>query len=365
MKNITQNYSKFLLCLLVILAIFCNALALTPNSYIQEEVECAETGKSQQEKNDDLLVEAAISNDINTLNRIFVSKIFSAKAKNEAFFLALVMGNVETVKLLIDKRVDINMDFLKSGVGNGNPFFASTPVMVAVALGHREILSILIKKGAKVNVKNEDGYKAADMLVLTKYYNPDNYKSVFSLLTKAKATPSKRKSELQERFQDKLGETSDATEKLLSITSDNTYNINAIKSLIIAGADVNAKNESGRTPLINCFVEFSGSDDYFVVFSALYGCKNIVKLLINSGADINQQDDEGKTALIYAIALFDSEGIGYTAPIIKDLLNAGADINLKDKDEKSALDYASDSESPYIRELFGLSAEPDKSEDSE
>lgn len=362
MKNI-----RVFLSIIIILSIFCNTLALTTNSYIQEEVECAETGKSQKEKNDDLLVEAAINNDINTLNRIFVSKIFSAKAKNEAFFLAIVMGNIETVKLLIDKRVDINMNFLKAGVGNGNPFFASTPVMAAVVLGHSEILSMLIKAGAKVNVKNEDGYSPMDMLALTKYYNPDSYKSVFSLLTKAGAIYSNRRSALEEKSENlaKIDNTSNKTEALLETAGNNFYSINTVKSLIAAGADVNAKDESSRTPLINCLVEFSGSDDYFFVFSALYGCRNVVKLLINSGADVNQQDERGKTALIYAVALFDDEGVGYTAPIIKDLLNAGADINLKDKNGNSALDYASDSESPYVRELFGLSTEPDKSEDSE
>ncbi|MFY9222633.1 MAG: ankyrin repeat domain-containing protein [Blastocatellia bacterium] len=359
MKNI-----KVFLSIVIILSIFCNTLALTPNSYIQEEVECAETGKSEQEKNDDLLSEAVINNDINTLNRIFASKIFSAKGKNEAFFLALMMGNVEAVKLLIDNGINVNMDFNKAGVGNGNPFFASTPVMAAVALGHSEILSILIKKGAKVNIKNEDGYSPMDMLVLTKYYSPSAYKVILSSLTKAGATFSKKKNRLEEKFQNlaKIDDASDKTEALLETTGNNFYSINTVKNLIAAGADVNAKDVSSRTPLINCLVEFSGSDDYFFVFSALYGCRNIVKLLIDSGADVNQQDDEGKTALIYAITIFDD--LGYI-PIIKDLLNAGADINLKDKDEKSALDYASESESPYIRELFGLSAKSNETEDCE
>lgn len=362
MKNI-----RVFLSIIIILSIFCNTLALTPNRYIQEEIECAETGKSQKEKNDDLLVEAAINNDINTLNRIFVSKIFSDKGKNEAFFLALIIGNVEAVKLIIANGADINMDFYKAKVGNGNPFFASTPVMVAVVLGHSEILSTLIKKGAKLKVKNEDGYNLADLLALTQYYNPNSYKSISSSLTKAGVISTKKKNRLQEKFQNfsKIDPVTDKTEALLEATSDNSYNINTVKTLINQGANVNAKDESGKTPLINCLTEFSGSDDYFFVFSALYGCRNVVKFLINSGADVNQQDEEGKTVLIYALSLFDSEEIVYTLPIIKDLINAGADINLKDKNGNSALDYASDSESPYVRELFGLSTEPDKSEDSE
>ena len=53
------------------------------------------------------------------------------------------------------------------------------------------------------------------------------------------------------------------------------------KSNLAAGADVNAKDEDGRTPLLN----------------ALSGPKEIIELLIAKGADVNAQDDVGFTPL--------------------------------------------------------------------
>jgi len=80
--------------------------------------------------------------------------------------------------------------------------------------------------------------------------------------------------------------------------------------LINAGADVNAKDNYGTTPLI---------------FAAISGSTEIMAALIDKGADVNAKDYMGRTALI---EVFNSEN-EHTAEIIQTLIEAGADVNAK------------------------------------
>lgn len=70
---------------------------------------------------------------------------------------------------------------------------------------------------------------------------------------------------------------------LFKAVNDNDFGL-ALKSLtpsifnLIKGADVNAKNKSGNTPLI---------------IASEKGSKNMIQLLIDRGADINLRDKSG------------------------------------------------------------------------
>ena len=61
--------------------------------------------------------------------------------------------------------------------------------------------------------------------------------------------------------------------------------IEGVKRHLADGADVNAKNDFGSTPLIA---------------AALKGHKEIAELLISEGADVNAKNDRGQTPLDWA-----------------------------------------------------------------
>jgi ankyrin repeat protein len=84
--------------------------------------------------------------------------------------------------------------------------------------------------------------------------------------------------------------------------------IQKVTELIAQGADVNAKDSHGATPLM---------------FAALMERTETAKLLIEKGADVNAKDPEGWTPLIFATRVGQAE-------IAKLLLEKGADVNAKD-----------------------------------
>ncbi|MBI4748614.1 MAG: ankyrin repeat domain-containing protein [Acidobacteria bacterium] len=98
------------------------------------------------------------------------------------------------------------------------------------------------------------------------------------------------------------------------------------KYLVRYGADVNARNQVGTTPLMYAMLQ----DKTF-----------IPKLLIAGGADVNAADQWGRTALM--IAAFEGK-----PKFIKLLIKTGAKVEFKDQFGKTALDYASDAESKSV-----------------
>ncbi len=86
--------------------------------------------------------------------------------------------------------------------------------------------------------------------------------------------------------------------------------------LLDAGADPNAQNDAGITPL------------------HLAGYPEMVQLLVRRGADINVRSNDGRTPLLVQAA--EAEGI----EPMEALLRLGADAKATDKQGRSALDIA-------------------------
>jgi ankyrin repeat protein len=100
-------------------------------------------------------------------------------------------------------------------------------------------------------------------------------------------------------------------------------NIEAVKQAIDDGADVNAKDGPGWTPL----------------HLAAHGNKEVVELLIVEGANVNAKNVDGLTPLFGAAVLGKNE-------IVELLIAKGADVNAKNDDGKTSLDWATHPDNP-------------------
>jgi ankyrin repeat protein len=103
---------------------------------------------------------------------------------------------------------------------------------------------------------------------------------------------------------------------LMYLTSE--ANVELIRDLIVAGADLNAHNESGETPLMRAVAHSSFS---------------VAKELIDAGADINARDESGNTLLMDAVQNNDPE-------VLKFLLSAGLPVDSTNDNGETALTLA-------------------------
>ncbi|WP_409152637.1 ankyrin repeat domain-containing protein [Fretibacterium fastidiosum] len=118
-------------------------------------------------------------------------------------------------------------------------------------------------------------------------------------------------------FAGQASATDTKTEDLLAIADG--ARPERVRQLIQAGADVNAKNEYGWTPLM---------------IAAIENTPEVLKVLIEAGADVNAKDRNGLTPLMHAA------GHNTNPEVLKVLLEAGADAKAKNNEGKTALDCA-------------------------
>ena len=182
-------------------------------------------------------------------------------------------GAAPTVKFLLDHGANPNP--------NGNPFGESSPLVEAATAGDAEIMKLLIDRGASV--------KTAGQPALTMAVTVRCAECLSLLIAGGPERPA-------------------LTGSLAEITA--LGDIDAVRVLLDKGADVNAFDPFGRTPLM-----YAAISDLLPV--------DVVKLLIERGADVNavnrhkQAGDTGWTVLDIAR----SHGAN---PIVDLLIKAGA-----------------------------------------
>jgi Ankyrin repeats (3 copies)/Domain of unknown function (DUF6438) len=103
--------------------------------------------------------------------------------------------------------------------------------------------------------------------------------------------------------------------------------------LFAAGADSNAADSSGATPMM---------------YAAEVGTAEVLGGLLAARADLNAKDGEGRTALMYAADHCQTE-------FVRLLVQAGADVTLKDTNGDTALKRIQRRPSKFRRRLCGAS----------
>src|SRR5437660_8672531 len=163
------------------------------------------------------------------------------KLQANALHTAAVAADVETLRILLDAKVDVNArdaaDF--------------TPLMVAAAAGSVEAVALLLSRGAHVNDVSGTG----EVII----HAPARVKN--GTLALGSFTPL-----------------------LLAVPGGSTE---LVRTLIDAGADVNVKDMRGMTPLI-----LAVATDHYDL--------DTIRLLVGRGAALNATTLEGETVLDWA-----------------------------------------------------------------
>lgn len=233
------------------------------------------------------IIDAFVANgaDINTQNADGTTPVFSVKDSKELGYL---------------KEKGANLDIQDN---NGN-----TALMVNA--NRIDLVKPLIENGANIYIQNKEG---KDVSQFASNNNTSNL--IYATHNKNRLD----KGEISADFADQNGTT-------LLIAYPDNYT----KHWIEKGANVNAADNNGTTPLMTVKTT------------------EAAKMLVEAGADINAKDKDGKTALTHALA--NSKDI----KTVETLVAAGADIFAKDNNGHSAYEYAKTNEAKLMMETLRI-----------
>jgi ankyrin repeat protein len=231
----------------------------------------------------------------------------------------------EIAKLIIERKADLN---IQDGEGK-------TALMCALVAWNKEIPELLINSGANLTIQDKDGQtalmyalrtdKRIAQLIIEKGVDLDaQNKDMRTALIQATEMASSSIVELLIKkganinIQDMNGETALMRAALKG-------GVATVKLLIEKGSDLNlnAKDKKGNTALIQAIKGNARWD-------AGDGAKETAILLINSGADLEAPDEEGNTPLILAVGNEMTE-------VVKLLVEKGVDLNAQKADGETAL----------------------------
>ena len=188
--------------------------------------------------------------------------------------LSAVKGHKDIVQLLLSNKADVN-----AKANNGE-----TPLIFAADRGHRDIAELLLANGAEVNAKNGDGTTPLHIAAFK------GHKDVVELLLANKAEVNAKDND-------------GATPLHLAAQQGRKE----VAELLLANkADVNAKANNGMTPL-HAAVIGTDNSQFGLIYEdehpeQFWGEKDMTQLLLANGAEVNAKNNAGETPLVFAAA---------------------------------------------------------------
>ncbi|BDI30785.1 hypothetical protein CCAX7_28360 [Capsulimonas corticalis] len=254
---------------------------------------------------------------------------------------ALTSGDLEWVTALLHDGADIEE----------HNSFGWTPLMAASLKGQVDIARLLLDHGAELNATDREGKSAihyagmrggaeAVRLLVRLGANINAVESFGGYTPLHLAAGHCNRKIVQDTCAALLAAGAD-------VNARNKWGSTALWSAALAmrgdlvdfllqhGAEIDIRDNSGRTVLIFVTTHFFGGD--------------IIERLLAHGAQVNARDAESRTALMYA-------AISARRSIMDTLLDGGADINLQDIRGATALMYAA-GEAPAASEIGVLGCE--------
>ena len=226
-----------------------------------------------------------------------------------ALLLAVGLDYLEGVQLLLGAGADVN--------ANGKDGMTAL-LEAAKRSGEEEVVKALLRSKADVNARNKYGWTAWMLAV------KNGHTELLSILRQAGAVErGAKEAEL--------------------IARASTGDLGSVQSLIQAGADVNIREDSGSTALIE---------------ATRWGHAEVVKALAKAGADLNADNYGSTSPGGSGTALMVAANMGYV-DLVRLLIELGADINAReDRDGLTALIWAIYGNSPEVlRVLIQAGAE--------
>jgi ankyrin repeat protein len=217
---------------------------------------------------------------------------------------AAAAGETSKVLQILNSGVTVNATFPR----DDSELSGMTALIAAASRGHSDLVGVLLKRGATVDLKHYSGETAL------MFAAQGGDKSTIEALLRAGADINATVVSFH------AGE---LTPLSITINTDHPQRFEIARMLLEAKAEVNPKGRFIISPLMHAIEDLE-----------------MVQLLVAHGADVNQKNFRGATPLMGAAG-------GRNVAVVKYLIEKGADVKARDRDGYTALTYAENTHATF------------------